>query len=181
MAVTVALIICGLAPAKPPAIMVTNSSTLAVTARTESGHSCDIGYRRWVDIPSAASGTSSSIPSTRLLLTTPPSLIFVPIATTRLKAAVRAFSDGSFVPNTVSGMREGIMCSESDGIKGTRTVMKLKRSCFRVNKRMYNFAHHLTFFAAGELLSKRSSSSLKTPGASAIGTVPPSVSLAKIL
>ena len=131
MAVTVALIICGLAPANPPAIIVINSSMLAVTTKREKWLVLRCRFQGRVGIPSVASGASSSIPSTMLLLTIPPWLIFFPIATTRLKAAVRAFSDGSFVPNTISGMSEGIMCSESDGMEGTRTVMKLKRSYFR--------------------------------------------------
>lgn len=45
------------------------------------------------------------------------------------KAAVLAFSDGSFVPRTTSGMRDGMMCKEVDGERSTNDASRLNRSC----------------------------------------------------
>ena len=114
-AVTLALIICGVAPARPAAIIVMYSPMLAlayVTLQHEKASDC----RK--SIPSLV--LSSSIPPTKTRFTTPPSVIFLPMATIRSNAALRAFSEGSFVPRTASGISEGMTCKAEGGTKGSR-------------------------------------------------------------
>lgn len=115
IAVTVALIMCGVAPARPAAIIVMYSPMLAL-AYLPLQHGIASDCRR--SIPSLV--LSSSIPSTKTRFTTPPSAIFLPIATIRSNAALRAFSEGSFVPRTTSGISDGITCKAEGGTKGSR-------------------------------------------------------------
>ena len=81
--------------------------------------------KKFEEIPSLA---SSSIPSTKFIFTTPPRVIFFPMETMTSKAAVLAFSDGSFMPRTVSGTSARMTCSDVGGNSLINDVSKVKRS-----------------------------------------------------
>jgi hypothetical protein len=81
-----------------------------------------------VPSPVPAPSSSSSIPSIMSLLTTPPLLIFCPKATITSNAADLVFSDGSLVPKTASGIRDGIICIALEGREGISRYNRLNRS-----------------------------------------------------
>lgn len=70
------------------------------------------------DSPTAAELLLSSliVKVGELRFTTPPSAILRPIATMRSNATFLAFSEGSLVPNTASGIIESIKCRCARGI-----------------------------------------------------------------
>jgi hypothetical protein len=124
---------------------------------------------------------SSSMPSIIFLCTSPPSFIFLPIDKMTSKAAVLAFSDGSFVPKTASGINEGMTCIDFDGIRGISKDSKLNRSCANISDRIPSYTYKpITFLAAGARPSANSSSCRRIASASTV-TLPLSTSLAKIL
>ena len=126
MAVTVALIMWGVAPARPAATIVMYSSRLALA---DLPVQYIVNWLKEKNRFTPSPTPSSSMPSTKLRFTTPPSAIFLPIAIMSPNAAPRVFSEGSFIPRTASGISNGITCKVEGGIEGSKFAYSCNRSC----------------------------------------------------
>lgn len=110
-AVILALIMCGVLPARPAETMVMYSSSVAVTF-----------------------GASEGMCATLLFITVPPDFIFSPMRTSRSKAAVRAFSLTSFAEMTTSERIDGMKCRSVVGRNSTSWERAIRRSYCIISK-----------------------------------------------